>query len=209
MEELCQRGLDRRDFLTVTIPACSMACLGASCLLAATGGDQTGDLQGSVHKFDVEFEQKTTLRKQTHRQNRSLIQFIKSLQGKMDEKKLIALLNDYSAQIGRDIGSRQAKNTAVKDFQTFTQDFRPPRLDKFLTMEIVEDTPKVFELRVTECIWATVFREAGLGGEIGHATVCNMDYYWPKAFNENFKMERDKTLMQGHDCCNHRYIDTA
>ena len=46
-------------------------------------------------------------------------------------------------------------------------------------------------------------------GEIGHAAVCNMDYYWPPAFNPDLIMERDKTLMQGHDHCNHRYIDTT
>jgi len=62
---------------------------------------------------------------------------------------------------------------------------------------------------VTECLLATVFREAGLGGEIGHATVCNMDYAWPQAFNKSFKMERTKTLMQGDKICNHRYIDTT
>jgi hypothetical protein len=58
-------------------------------------------------------------------------------------------------------------------------------------------------------VWASVYRDAGLGGPIGHAAVCNMDYYWPAAFNENFKMVRDKTLMQGHDHCNHRYLDTT
>jgi len=58
-------------------------------------------------------------------------------------------------------------------------------------------------------VWAKVFRDAGLGGEIGHAALCNMDYHWPPSFNEHIKMERSKTLMQGDDHCNHRYIDTA
>ena len=70
----------------------------------------------------------------------------------------------------------------------------------------VEDTENAFELKVTECIWASVFRDAGLDGEIGHAAVCNMDYTWPTTFNPKFKMERDRTLMQGHDHCNHRYV---
>ena len=30
-----------------------------------------------------------------------------------------------------------------------------------------------------------------------------------RPFNPAFKMERTKTLMEGDDCCNHRYIDTA
>jgi len=87
--------------------------------------------------------------------------------------------------------------------------FRPPRYANSLTHEVVEDTANAFELRVTECLWATVFREAGLDGEIGHAAVCNMDYTWPKAFSANIKMERNRTLMQGHDHCNHRYLKVA
>ena len=71
------------------------------------------------------------------------------------------------------------------------------------------DTEDVFELRVTECVNATVFREAGVDGEIGHAAVCNMDYHWPAAFNPEFGTGRSKTLMQGHDCCNHRYLRPA
>ena len=62
---------------------------------------------------------------------------------------------------------------------------------------------------VTECVWAATYRDAGLGGEIGHAAVCHMDYSWPPAFNSSIKMERSKTLMQGHECCNHRYIWTG
>jgi len=27
-----------------------------------------------------------------------------------------------------------------------------------------------------------------------------------RAFNPQFEMVRDKTLMQGHDCCSHRYL---
>lgn len=94
-------------------------------------------------------------------------------------------------------------------FKTFVSQFRPPRYSSILTHEVVEDTEKAFGLRVTECCIAEVFHAAGVGGAIGHAAVCNMDYYWPTAFNPNLKMERTRTLMQGHDHCNHRYVDTA
>ena len=91
-------------------------------------------------------------------------------------------------------------------FETFVAQFRPPRYERTLTHEVVVDTEDTFELRVTECVIAEVFIQAGMGGEIGHAAVCNMDYAWPPAFNPAIRMERSKTLMQGHDCCNHRYL---
>lgn len=201
--------IDRRHLLTSVIPACSLACLLTGMTVAGEKDEEAAPDDQGKHKFEVEFEQKTTMLRQVGGQNRSFIGFIKTLQGELDENELVRLLNIYSAENGRQVGERQAKRSPDTSFQTFTATFRPPRYENALTHEIVTDTEKVFELRVTECVWARVFRDAGLAGRLGHAAVCNMDYYWPQAFNPDFKMERTKTLMQGDDCCNHRYIDTA
>ena len=103
----------------------------------------------------------------------------------------------------------QARNSPDRSFQTFVATFRPPRYANTLTHEVVEDTENAFQLKVTECIWAEVFKEAGLDGEIGYAAVCNMDNTWPTAFNPRFRMERTKTLMQGDEECNHRYLQST
>lgn len=62
-----------------------------------------------------------------------------------------------------------------------------------------------FEIKVTEYLTADIFRESD-AADIGFACVCHADYALPIAFNPKAKMIRDKTLMEGHDCCNHRYI---
>jgi len=74
-----------------------------------------------------------------------------------------------------------------------------------LTFTVAEDTDKVHELRVTECLWAQTFI-AAKAGDLGYAGVCFGDYAFAKAFNPSVEMVRDKTLMQGHDGCNHRYL---
>lgn len=137
------------------------------------------------------------------------IEMIGILREELGDAETIRLLNLFSAQRGRQAAARQAASTPQNDFQSFVQIFRSPQMQSSLTLDIVEDTEKVFALEVRECLWAEVFKAAGLEGEIGHAAVCNMDYHWPPAFNPAFKMERDKTLMQGHAICNHRYINTA
>ena len=209
MTEQNLSSVDRRQLLTRVMPACSLACLCAGLVKADDAAKQEAPADDGTHKFEVEFEQKTSLLRQMSRENRTFIEFIKTLQTELDEKEVIRLLNINSANVGKRIGSRQAANSPDTKFATFTQTFRGPQMERALSLETIEDTDKVFELKVTECIWAKVFRDAGLGGEIGHAAVCNMDYYWPPAFNPDFKMERTKTLMQGNECCNHRYIDTA
>lgn len=77
-----------------------------------------------------------------------------------------------------------------------------------MTYDIIENTEKACEVKVTECLTYVIFREAN-AQEIGYAGVCYADYGFPKGLNPKIEMIRDKTLMQGHDCCNHRYIWTG
>ena len=202
-------GFDRRRFLVHVMPACSLACLCAGGVGAEEAAEPGTPRSDSQHKFEVEFEEKTSVLKRTTEQNRYYIEFIKTLRSELEEDELIRLLDIHTAGWGQRIGKRQAASAPDTSFQSFVANFRPPNYDQTLTLEIVEDTDKAFGLRVTECVWAKVFRDAGLGGAIGHAAICNMDYFWPPAFNASFKMERSKTLMQGDEHCNHRYIDTA
>jgi hypothetical protein len=69
---------------------------------------------------------------------------------------------------------------------------------------MVEDTERAAEMKVTECLWAKTFRDAG-AGDIGYALMCHGDFATAPAFNAKMKMTRTKTLMQGHDCCNPRW----
>jgi hypothetical protein len=209
MNEQHFKALDRRHFLAQVIPACSLACLCAGRLAAAGSAEQDAPESVEQHKFNVEFEKKTSALQQATEENRYYIDFIKTLQSELEEEELIRLLNIHSADWGRRIGKQHAGASPDNSFKSFVANFRPPRYANSLTLEITEDTGKVFGLRVTECVWAKVFRDAGLGGEIGHAALCNMDYSWPQSFNENLKMERTKTLMRGDDHCNHRYVDTG
>jgi hypothetical protein len=185
-----------------------MACLGmgrVDKLAGALGGLPCQE----AHKFDRKMDRTFTPREYATAANRGFIQLIRTLQQEMSDGEVIRLLKMNSEEIGRQQGEVHAGMVPEKSFENFTSVFRSMITGDSLTGEVVQDTEGIFELKVTECIWAAVFREAGLNGDIGHAAVCNMDYAWPPAFNPAFRMERSKTLMQGHDCCNHRYIDTG
>lgn len=98
------------------------------------------------------------------RRRERLIQFIPVLQGELDEPELLRMLRAPSAVLGRLAGEAQRRRSPDTSFQTFVGEFWPPRYANLLTHEVVTDTEDVFELRVTECVNATVFREAGLDG---------------------------------------------
>jgi len=161
------------------------------------------------HKFQVKRDVQLSSMDRTVMQNMALVDLIRTLRDEVGDQETLSLLRAYSAEQGRQAGTRQREQFPDTSFSTFTAQFRPPRYADSLTMEIVEDTENVFQLRVTECVWAAAFKALGMDGEMGHAAICNMDYHWPPAFNPKFRMERDHTLMQGHEYCNHRYIQDA
>ena len=214
MKREMSRSIGRRELLTRTAPACAMACLGLGKVpgLAASIQESPGQER---HKFDLPLDPPPpfTERAVVSMQNGKFIELVKALQSEMGEADLLRTLNGLSEATGRRAGERGARAAQERgekpSFQAFVAQFRPPRYQNSLTHEVVVDTEDTFELRVTECVWAEVFRQQGLGGEIGHAAVCNMDYAWPQAYSPAIRMERTKTLMQGHDCCNHRYLLTA
>jgi hypothetical protein len=72
-------------------------------------------------------------------------------------------------------------------------------------LEVVELESNSAKLRITQCPWATLFREKDRA-DTG-LLFCEVDYDMIKDFNEitgaNIVFERTKILMNGDDHCNH------
>jgi hypothetical protein len=104
----------------------------------------------------------------------------------------------------------QLKSLPSRDFPVFKQFFKNPNpfTANTWTMEIVQDSEEVLAMRFTECLWAKAFKDAK-AADIGFKLICLGDYVTAEAFNPKIHLIRDKTLMQGHDCCNHKYVLTA
>ncbi|NIO29825.1 MAG: hypothetical protein GTO29_14870 [Candidatus Latescibacteria bacterium] len=194
----------RRFFLTTVAPACALACFGAKDLFALTQSDAKQTAQQAPHKFDSDLERKLTLRQHFDNRFREYIQLAKALEAEWGKDRTTEFLKKTTTKKLTDYGKRQASQVSDNSFETYVSQFRSG-FDKVLTLEIVEDTNTAFELKVTECIWADTFLRADVG-HIGYCSVCWGDYAWAESFNNKIQLVRDKTLMEGHDCCNHRYI---
>ena len=123
----------------------------------------------------------------------------------MGKEKLIEFLKEKTKKDMFEYGATQAKKTEDNSLNSYVEQFRGDNYKDLITNEVIVDNKTTFEIRVSECIWATTFKSND-AADIGFAAVCYGDYWWPKGFNSDIKFERDKTLMQGHDCCNHKYF---
>jgi len=196
----------RRQFLTLisaAAPACALAGwrLAKAAVQAAPAQDEK-----PKHKFqdksDMSFEQVFRFG------FRPFVGILRVLSTKPGYEKLLEVLPEVSSQLfATNIRNRKTQDRSL---QSYTEYLKKP--DHFwknaITAEIVEDTPTAFGVKVTECLWAKTFREVN-AADIGYACICHPDFATATAFNPKMKMERTKTLMQGHDCCNHRWMIEA
>jgi hypothetical protein len=210
MKEIGKKLSSRRDFLTKTVPVCAASCLAASSVFANSSLISKSHLeQEEVHKFDKKLPgPEMTYRRFASIRHRSFIRFARFLQKEIGEERVIELIKKETEQRLNAQAKRDLERLGKSDFKSYISIFRDPGMLASLTMEIIEDTDTVFEIRVTDCMAAESFLPHK-AGDIGFAAVCWGDYNWASDFNPKIKLIRDKTLMQGHDCCNHRYVWTG
>ena len=192
----------RRTFITKVVPACALTCLAARNVFALAQSEEVS--QEAAHKFDEAINRDITYRQMLANRYREFIELSKALEKEWGKERTVEFLKKMTTEKMTQYGKKQAEQSTDNSFEAYVKQFRAGYRN-MLTKEIVEDTDKAFELEVTECIWADVFLRAQ-AGHIGYAAVCWGDYAWASSFNEKIEMVRDKTLMQGHDCCNHRYL---
>jgi hypothetical protein len=70
--------------------------------------------------------------------------------------------------------------------------------------EKVEDNETRQGYLFERCLWAEVFRSLD-ASDIGY-WICQGDGPVATAFNPQIHFQRTKTLMEGHDCCDHVYF---
>jgi L-2-amino-thiazoline-4-carboxylic acid hydrolase len=202
-------GSTRRDFIGRIVPACAVACLGLRARPLFGQVEQTGQVPAPVkHKFDEEIPRKPSYREIFAVEYASdLIPLLLFLAKDLGPAAAVEKLKAFSAERAAESAAFIAKRVGGNDFAALKKVFDPasPPYRHTLTFSVTESSDRVHALKVTECLWAKTFLEAK-AGDLGYAAICYGDHAFAKAFNPQVEMVRDKTLMQGMDSCNHRYL---
>ena len=191
----------RRNFLFKAASACTLSCFAIPNLL---GSDNEIIPQDEKHKFqadsDMTMQQVFNF---AYRQN--YIPAMKNLMKQIGKEKFLEMLKNSSNMI------HQVKDDKNIDYSTRTfgaYSDKMKRTSKKMTnkisYEILVDNDKQLEIKFTECLFAKTFRESK-AADIGYAGFCHQDYGMAKKFNLKLKLTRDKTLMQGDDCCHFKW----
>jgi hypothetical protein len=144
---------------------------------------------------------------------RTFVLVWQALTRELGEERVLPVLEKLVSESATRAGHAAARQALASDsaaedaFAAFHAYLRKPNhfWRHVLTYAIVEDTPQAFEVRVTECLWATTFRELG-AAELGYVLICHPDFAYCQGFDPRIRLRRTKTLMQGECHCDHRWI---
>lgn len=134
-------------------------------------------------------------------------ELLKAIEHEIGEEELLQILRTYSFNRGEGRGQAVAERYPDRDFFSYNERFRSVEMQAAITYDVVADSEEAFEITVTECVLVEPVLENDLG-KIGNAWLCNEDYGHAHGYNPRIKLIRDKTLMLGNSCCNHRYLWT-
>ena len=88
----------------------------------------------------------------------------------MGKDQATEFLKNYTREKMLEYGKNNAKSSSDGSFRTYITTLTPERYQDTMTMEIVENSETAYEIKVTECIWASIFL-AESAGDIGWASV--------------------------------------
>ncbi len=197
----------RRQFLSKTLPAGTLFCLGCKSLLAVPnifGGQQT---PGQKHKF-LE-DSGMTVEEVFRFSFGSGIPILQNLAEEIGREKFLEMLKKASSENVVQFVSSTTKDLPKRDMAAFA-DWMSKILSTFpdnkaVAFEVVEKTDKVFEAKFTECLYAKILREMN-AADIGYAINCSPTNSMAQAFNPKMKAISLKNLMKGDDVCIERFV---
>lgn len=198
-------GTDRRDFLRTALPAgvlCAVGCPRLSKALLEGKGTGQSLQEKAAEDSGMSYEEVYIFAYRN-----GFIPVAKKMMEKMGRDAYLELLSASSSEAVADLAKATAEMLANNDLAAFAGSMKNPEplFAHALTYEIVEDSETAFEVEIRECLWAKTFRDAD-AAEIGYAAICHPDYAFAEGFNPKLRMIRSKTLMQGDECCNHRWV---
>lgn len=195
----------RRAFLRAALPGGALLCLGGRCLVGAPQAKR--QTAGAVAKHKFLTDSGMSFAEVFRMAYGSSLSLWRGFEKELGKEKFAALMKQIVDEAALRESAEMARKAGKNDLAAYMEPMKNP--DRFwsnvLTFRAVEDTPKAYEVRVTECLWAKTFHDAN-AADLGYLLSCYGDYASAKGFNPKMRLIRTKTLMQGDAFCNHRYV---
>ncbi len=162
------------------------------------------------HKFDQDI-QNISYRQYLRDAYAGRISLIRELEGILGQKRTHEIVERFYTQNTIDsvknlVDNLESPIQSMEDFKNLVMKLKDsPFSQQTQTDEFHESAAGTFQFCTKECLYAEVFRSLN-AADLGLIILCNGDVTSAEAFHPKLRLERTKTLMQGDDCCDFKYV---
>jgi hypothetical protein len=140
--------------------------------------------------------------------HRGVLAIVRELERVLGKEEAHRLVGDVIERERVKISKEMARRNPINSFRDFVELFEGEMSDVWSHANV--DEPAVYtentrSVRTVACLWAETWREWG-AEDIGYMYECKPDFAAIKALHPSLRLERTKTLMQGDDCCDFKFI---
>ncbi len=166
-------------------------------------------MDDSKHKFD-EFIEGVTYREWLMGEYKPLVRFIRDLEGILGKERTHEIVAKHNMQLGIDnrkksMDALEKPFESLEDVKNWFHEMKENKIAQMCqTNDDAPSPPGTYRFCVTECLWATVLRDLD-AEDLGMLMECNTDFSSAEVMHPKLRLEREKTLMQGDDCCDFVY----
>ena len=207
MNVLSDSGVQsRRAFCAKILVGSAVSCIGCTRLVETLSSSGGQTVPAATARFSEDSKMSFKEVYEFAFRDR-LIPVMLAICAEMGRDKAVEMLTRVNDERAAKEAQDWAREIGKNDFESWIADQRNP--DYFAshirTSVIVEDTARAFEVKVSDCLLARTFRAAA-AADIGYACFCSGDLAAVPAYNPKMQLIRTKTLMQGDESCDQRYV---
>ncbi len=135
---------------------------------------------------------------------RLLAPLVDALSGAFGREQVVAVLRDAIIRIAQEQGAHLAQSMGGDSLNEFAASLQFWTQDNALEIDVLAQDGERFDFNVTRCRYAELYRTLGIP-ELGAVLSCNRDWALIQGFNDDIKLERTQTIMEGAAYCDFRY----
>ena len=135
---------------------------------------------------------------------RLLAPLVEALSDEFGREGVVAVLRDAVIRIAREQGAELAQSMGGDSLAEFAASLKFWTQDNALEIDVLAQDGERFDFNVTRCRYAELYRSLGIS-ELGAVLSCNRDWALIQGFNDDIKLERMQTIMEGAAYCDFRY----
>jgi hypothetical protein len=134
-----------------------------------------------------------------------LVPLVKALQAELGEERANALVRKALGEHYHRLGEKWWRSKGGASLgEAMASAFTTYAVDGALEYQVREQSQDTFEIDVTRCRYAQLYKELGVP-ELGFLLVCSADFPFAEGFRADARLTRTQTIMQGASHCDFRY----